>query len=164
MWHTKLIFKKHLIIRVRQGDALSFFLFCIVEEVFNRCIFHLVDSKKMLHMASSKGISFPTHVLYVDDIFMFCRVDNKSLNSWKIILTTYGSFYSQHITHDKSNFYSSDNYYNFVIRVTSILNGNHHSYVPFSYLGVPVFVGAPKKKFLQLLDDQVKFKLTFLER
>jgi len=31
--------------------------------------------------------------------------------------------------------------------------------IPFNYLGVPIFVGSPKARFLQPLADKVKFKL-----
>jgi len=34
-----------------------------------------------------------------------------------------------------------------------------HGCLPFNYLGVPIFVGAPKCRFLQPLADKVKLKL-----
>ena len=39
----------------------------------------LVNDKRILHMASPKGYNIPSHILYVDDVFIFCRADNKSL-------------------------------------------------------------------------------------
>jgi len=58
---------------VRQGDPLFPLLFCLAEEVLSRCIFKLVNDKKILNMASSQGYLTPSHILYVDDIFIFCR-------------------------------------------------------------------------------------------
>jgi len=53
---------------VRQGDLL---VFCLDEEVLSMGISHLVSSKKMFPMASPKGMFVFSHVLYVDDIFIF---------------------------------------------------------------------------------------------
>ena len=71
---------------VRQGDPLSPLLFCLAEEVLSRCIFKLVNDKKILNMACSQGYLTPSHILYVDDIFVFCRGDNKSLRNLSIFL------------------------------------------------------------------------------
>jgi len=64
---------------VRQGDHLSPLVFCLAKEVLNRGISKLVNDKKILHMASPQGYLIPFHILYVDDIFVFCRADNKSI-------------------------------------------------------------------------------------
>jgi len=77
---------------VKQGDALSPLLFCLVEEVLSRGISKLVNDKKILHMASLQGYLTPSHILYVDDIFVFCRGDIKSLRNLSIFLKTYGDF------------------------------------------------------------------------
>ena len=64
---------------VRQGDPLSPLLFCLAEEVLGRGLFKLVNDKKILHMAGLHGFLTPSHVLYVDDIFVFCRADKSLL-------------------------------------------------------------------------------------
>jgi len=46
-------------------------------------------------MASPQGYLTPSHILYVDDIFVFCRADNKSLRNLSIFLKTYGDFPGQ---------------------------------------------------------------------
>ena len=56
---------------VRQGDNLSHLLFCLAKKVLSRGISKLVNDKKILHMASSQGYLIPSHILYVDDIFVF---------------------------------------------------------------------------------------------
>jgi len=38
-----------------------------------------------------------------------------------------------------------------------------HDCLPFNYLGVPIFVGAPKSRFLQPLANKVKLKLASWE-
>jgi len=39
-----------------------------------------VDSKKILVVASPKGYSFPPCVLYVDDVFVFCKANKNTLD------------------------------------------------------------------------------------
>jgi len=71
---------------VRQGDHLSPLLFCLAEEVLSKGISKFVNDKKILHMASLQGYFTPSHILYVDDIFVFFRGDNKSLRNMNIFL------------------------------------------------------------------------------
>ena len=63
---------------VGQGDPLSPLLFCLAEEVLSRGLSKLVNDKKILHMVGLQGFLTPSRILYVDDIFVFCRADNKS--------------------------------------------------------------------------------------
>ena len=83
---------------VRQSDPLSPLLFYLVEEDLSRGLSKLVNDKKILHMAGPQGFLTPSHVLYVDDIFVFCRTDNKSLRNLSTFLKTYGDFSGQYVT------------------------------------------------------------------
>jgi len=56
---------------VRQGGPLFSLLFCIVDEVLNKGITNLILTKHIFLMASPKGLCFPSHDPYVDDIFWF---------------------------------------------------------------------------------------------
>jgi len=71
---------------VRQGDALSPLLFCLVEEVFSRDFIKLVAEKKILNMTSPKGYITPSHILYANEIFVFYKADNKSLRNLSLFL------------------------------------------------------------------------------
>jgi len=54
-----------------------------------------------------------------------------------------------------------DNSARFVTKIRRILSFSHDC-LPFNYLGVSIFVGAPMCRFLQPLSDKVKLKLVNL--
>ena len=110
---------------VIQGDPLFPLLFCLAEEVLSRGIFKLVNDKKILHMASPQGYLTPFHILYADDIFVFCRAENKSLRNLSIILKIYGDFYGQYVNNSKSSFFSMDNSARFVTKIQRIFSCSH---------------------------------------
>ena len=143
---------------VRQGDPLFPLLFCLTEEVLSRGLSKFVNDKKILHMAGLHGFLTPSYVLYVDDIFVFCRANNKSLRNLSTFLKTYGNFSGQYVNNSKSNFFTMDNSARFVTKIQCILSCRHGC-LPFNYLRVSIFVGAPKSRFLQPLADKVKLKL-----
>ena len=117
-----------------------------------------MNDRNILHIASPQGYLTPSHILYVDDIFIFCRGDIKSLRNLSIFLKTYGDFSDQYVNNSKSSFFTVDNSARFVTKIQCILSCSHDC-LPFNYLGVSIFVGAPKYRFLQPLADKVKLKL-----
>ena len=127
----------------RQGDPLSPLLFFLLEEVLSRGISKLVNDKKILHMASPQGYLISFQILYVDDIYIF--------------LKTYGDFSGQYVNNSKSTFLIMDSV-RFVTEIQRILSCSHGCF-PFTYLQMPIFVGAPKCRFLQPLANKVKLKL-----
>ena len=139
--------------------CLFYFFFCLVEEVLSRGLSKFVNDKKILHMASPQGFLTLSHILYADDIFIFCRADNKSRRNLSNFLKTYGDFSGQYVNNSKSSFFTMDNSTRFVTKIQRILSCSHGC-LPFTYLGVPIFVSAPKGRFLQPLADKVKLKLT----
>jgi len=85
-------------------------------------------------------------------------VDNKSLKNLSIFLKTYGDFSGQYVNNSKSSFFTMDNSARFVTKIQRILSCSHGC-LPFSYLGVSIFVSAPKCRFFQPFADKVKLKL-----
>jgi len=143
---------------VRQGDLLSPLIFYLAEKVLSRGISKLVNDKKILHMACPQGYLTPSPILYADDIFVFCMGDIKSLRNLSIFLKTYDDFSGQYVNNSKSSFFTMDNSARFFTKIQCILSCSHGC-LPFNYLGVSIFVGAPKFRFLQPLVDKVKLKL-----
>lgn len=91
---------------VRQGDPLSPLLFCIAEDVLSRALLLLVQNGSILPMAGPKGFSTPSHVLYADDILIFCRGTRSNLLHIKHLLDKYGEASGQLISPNKCKFYA----------------------------------------------------------
>ncbi|PNX85730.1 ribonuclease H, partial [Trifolium pratense] len=58
---------------VRQGDPLSPLLFCLVEEMVSRCLSNAQTNGSLQPMLLCRGVAVPSHVLYADDIMVFCK-------------------------------------------------------------------------------------------
>jgi len=75
-----------------------------------------------------------------------------------IFLKRYSDFSCQYVNNSKSSFFTMDNFARFVTKIQRILSCSHDC-LSFTNLGVPIFVGALKCRFLQSLANKVKLKL-----
>lgn len=66
---------------VRQGDPLSPLLFCLAADVLSKGITFLIQEAKVKPISSPQGCSPASHVLYADDVIIFCRSDSTSLHN-----------------------------------------------------------------------------------
>ena len=72
---------------VGQGDPLSPLLFCIAEEVLSRGIRKLVDEGKVDLIKASRSAYIPSHCFYADDLMVFCKGKQSSLEALKNLFT-----------------------------------------------------------------------------
>ncbi|XP_019418539.1 PREDICTED: uncharacterized protein LOC109329320 [Lupinus angustifolius] len=79
---------------VRQGDPLSPLLFCLAEEVISRGLTKLLDKGKFRTIDGPR-IATPNHVLYVDDILVFCKGIKRHLLAIKDLFNDYAKVSSQ---------------------------------------------------------------------
>ncbi|KAK1575154.1 hypothetical protein Q3G72_003072 [Acer saccharum] len=86
---------------VRQRDPLSPLLFCLAEDVLSSEVFQ-VFSGSMKFISSPRGCIPPSHVLYADDIMIFCKADVRSLKNLATFLDSLGQASSQVVSKDKS--------------------------------------------------------------
>lgn len=82
---------------VRQGDPLSPLLFCIAD-VLSRGITKLVQDGNLQHMAGPRGFHTPSHVLYADDIMIFCRGSRRNLSNLMALFRAYGEASGQMVS------------------------------------------------------------------
>jgi len=70
---------------LRQGDPLSPLLFCLAEEVLSRALSASAHRGRITPIAYCRGINFPTHVLYADDVMIFLyRSEEQCTGAYKI--------------------------------------------------------------------------------
>ena len=82
---------------------LSFF--CLAEEVFSRGLVDLVNSGKVKPISSSRRVTAPSHILYADDIMVFCKGDKCSLMNVMHFIEEYGVNSHQCISKGKSRIF-----------------------------------------------------------
>ncbi|XP_057791433.1 uncharacterized protein LOC131008538 [Salvia miltiorrhiza] len=75
---------------VRQGDPLSPIIFGIAEDLLSHLILNCVAARRLTPMSFSRTMLFPTHLLYADDILIFCRAFIRNAKTIKHILEYYG--------------------------------------------------------------------------
>ncbi|KAL6221415.1 hypothetical protein ACLB2K_009166 [Fragaria x ananassa] len=143
---------------VRQGDPLSPLLFCLAEEALSRGLTSLFLSRRVKPISLPRGCLL-SHVLYADDLFIFCRGDDSSLKNLRLFLESYGAASGQIVNKDKSTFYMGEAYSYRRGRVHRLL-GYKSGSAPFIYLGVPIFKGMPRRRHLQAIADKANSRLT----
>ena len=114
--------------------------YCFAKEVLSRGISEFIFKKDMLPMIGPEEIEFPSHALYVNDIFVFCIEDIRTLQHLKSFLQEYDTFYDHWVSLAKIHFYIVNASVSFVRHPKRVLFCNE-GYVPFTYLGVPIFAG-----------------------
>ena len=144
---------------VRQGDPLSPLLFCLAEEVLSRAISMAVTSGRLLPMTYCHGVYLPTHILYVDDVMIFCTRTKRNIRVLLNIFQRYSEVSEQIINNAKSCLYTGAMNSSRAQMISDML-GFTVGTVPFLYLGCPIFQGKPKVAHFQMISDKIKTKLS----
>ncbi|XP_058775629.1 uncharacterized protein LOC131649906 [Vicia villosa] len=143
---------------VRQGDPLSPLLFCLAEEVLSRQISKLVEDNKLSLMQGSRGVNFPSHCFYADDIMIFCTSRKSNLQNLKNLFVSYSNCSGQFVSQSKSTIFCGAMVRSRQLELAQFI-GFPLGSLPFLYLGIPIFRGKPKRIHFQHLVDKIKNKL-----
>ncbi|KAF1863359.1 hypothetical protein Lal_00031244 [Lupinus albus] len=135
---------------VRHGYPLSLILFYIAEDVLRKGIMKLLDNNKISSISGPRSIQTTSHVLYADDFIIFCKGVKKELTSLK----DYAQASGKTINPEKCKFYTRRTSTRKINSLASLLCFSTGQ-LPFTYLGVPLFVGKPKKVHLQPITDRI---------
>lgn len=99
---------------------------------------------------SSRIVKVPSHILFADDVLLFCKGSLSNINSLDAIFKEYSAISGQVINCEKSSIFAG-------AMTHSRLNilANHFGFnigaAPFLYLGVLILKGRPKLYFFILL-------------
>ncbi|XP_058775611.1 uncharacterized protein LOC131649884 [Vicia villosa] len=143
---------------VRQGDPVSPLLFCLSQDVLSRSITKLITIGNLKLIKTSNNLVIPSHVMYADDILIFCKASISNVNSLTSLFTRYYKISDQFVNSSKSSLFPSciSN-----SKIQNILNktGFSKGSLPFMYLGVPLFKGKPKTIHLRPIADRILAKM-----
>ncbi|XP_057811732.1 uncharacterized protein LOC131025969 [Salvia miltiorrhiza] len=145
---------------VRQGDPLSPILFGIAEDVLSALFHNCVTSGHLTPMTMTRSKLFPTHLLYADDILVFCKASVRNAKTIKKILDYYSWISGQICSSDKSHIYFSTKVH--AVTKRSILRELNFvkSVAPFTYLGVPIFDGRVRASYFRPIHDRIIAKFS----
>ncbi|XP_057779904.1 uncharacterized protein LOC130998505 [Salvia miltiorrhiza] len=128
---------------VRQGDHLSPILFALAEEVLSHLLLDAADKGFIGRMRMFRSLLFPSHLLYADDVLLFCKVDRRSCRMIESILQIYANVSGQYCNKAKSTVYFGKGVSLQLRRRLQRDLGFFSGFLPFVYLGVPVFAVVP---------------------
>ncbi|XP_057779759.1 uncharacterized protein LOC130998351 [Salvia miltiorrhiza] len=145
---------------VRQGDPLSPILFGIAEDVQSALFRNCVTSGHLTPMSMTRSQPFPTHLLYADDILVFCKASVRNARTIKKILDYYSWISGQICSSEKSHIYFSAKVHavtqRSVLRDLNFVKG----VAPFTYLGVPIFDGRVRASYFRPIHDRILAKFS----
>ncbi|XP_057802933.1 uncharacterized protein LOC131018226 [Salvia miltiorrhiza] len=145
---------------VRQGDPLSPILFGIAEDVLSHLFINCVNSHHLQPMSFSRVRNFPTHLLYADDILIFCKASQKNARKIKEILDYYGRLSGQVCSVEKSHVFFGSGVAAVMRRNITRELGFAVGCLPVTYLGVPIFTGRSRASYFTGIFDRIVQKFS----
>ncbi|XP_042485018.1 uncharacterized protein LOC122065291 [Macadamia integrifolia] len=143
---------------LRQGDPISPILFILAEEVLCRGLKNMVVEGKMKSLSGPRGAITPSHLLFVDDIFIFMNGSATYVKQLHAFLSKYQEFSGQMINLEKSKIFFGKIAPHRRQFITEYL-GVAAATFPTKYLGVEIFKGRVKNNHLLPLLDNIKSRL-----
>ena len=119
----------------------------------------MVEDCRLELVRGPRNTLIPSHVLYADDIMVFCNRKTFGLQALQDLFKEYALSSGQMISSNKSTIYSGSISPSRVLNIADRL-GFRLGSLPFTYLGAPIFKGKPKEIHLQPIADKIKLKLS----
>lgn len=135
---------------IRQGDPLSPYIFVLVMEYWSIAMELACDSGKIQNFKRNRDLQV-SHLLFADDMLVFCRANNTSFQGVNELLTSLSFHTGLSINKVKSKAFFSKGCRNKgeLCSLLGISRGKFH----VRYLGLPLSIQYPKARhFLPLLD------------
>lgn len=143
---------------LRQGDPLSPYLFVISMEVLTAFLrFKLQNDDSFSYHWRTKQLCL-SHVIFADDIFVFCNGDNHSINLLLDSVMKFSEFSGLRLNKEKClGFFC--NVPDEVISSTLTKFGFSHGSLPIKYLGLPLISGRLSETICAPLVDRLCRKI-----
>ncbi|KAL0288419.1 UNVERIFIED_CONTAM: hypothetical protein Sangu_2659800 [Sesamum angustifolium] len=143
---------------LRQGDPISLASFILASEALSRGLNHLfAQNPDMLYHTGCK--TRVTHLAYADDIIIFTRCEEQSLNKLMQFLDLYENQSGQEINHSKS-FFTPGKKANLITHRIKSITGFNLKCLPITCLGAPLHKGHKKKILFEPLIDKIRNKIS----
>ncbi|KAK2639491.1 hypothetical protein Ddye_027286 [Dipteronia dyeriana] len=113
----------------------------------------------MTSISSPVGIHAPSHFLYVGDVILFCQASPQNLQVILDAFTLYGSLSGQQVNWKKSSIFFGKGISGPRIANFLSMSWMHKDGDSMAYLGVPLFIGPLKRRWLIPWADKIKSKL-----
>ena len=112
----------------------------MAEEVLSRALGVVQQAGQLVPMTFVCGVPIPTHILYVDDILIFWIGTKKNVRCLLPIFASYSEVSGQVVNAAKSQFFTGSMTQSRFHVIANLL-GFSHGFLPFQYLGCPIFKG-----------------------
>lgn len=66
------------------------FLFSLAEDFLSQSSLKMVRNNVLSPMSANRSVHAPTHILYVDDILLFCHCSSRNIRNIFQFLSVYG--------------------------------------------------------------------------
>ncbi|XP_074296333.1 uncharacterized protein LOC141626381 [Silene latifolia] len=142
---------------LRQGDPISPLLFCVCMEYLSRVMDCAVGHWYFRFHPLCKSLKL-THLLFADDLLMFCRGDVKSIMLILRALSTFSAASGLKVNADKSEVVFNGVPEWLRADITHI-SGFKEGSLPFRYLGVPVQPGRLTRHDCHILIEKIVQKI-----
>lgn len=144
---------------LRQGDPLSPFLFISLSELLPRILNRAFLEGAFQGVKVSRTASPIDHLLFANDLVLFCRADCAEVANLKACLEKYCIWTGQRVNLDKSGIFFSSNIPGHLRGVLKRLLGLAEIKENAKYLGNPMFIGQSKRQAFNCLKERVTSRL-----
>ncbi|XP_074278418.1 uncharacterized protein LOC141602008 [Silene latifolia] len=142
---------------LRQGDPISPLIFCICMEYLTRVMEYATRRWYFRYHPLCKSLKL-THLLFADDLLMFCKGDIKSIMLLLRALSTFSATSGLRVNAAKSEVVFNGVPNEVKMDVVQV-SGFQQGVLPFKYLGVPIQPGRLSKADCHILLDKVVHKI-----
>lgn len=144
---------------IRQGDLISPTLFTISSDLLSKILARSESLGRISGIKVSRGSPHITHLMYADDLVIYCKANEKEVWEAESCLNLYCQWTGQKINWDKSIIHFSNNTSRHIRReMCSLLSMRECSHTGM-YLGSPFCKFGSKNLAFQHLKDKLANKL-----